>query len=330
MSCPFTGEKSPAAPANVEEVAKEKTEAEETAKGCPFEGKAPRRPAAGGIDIDEIDADSPSLAEYKKLKRVMGIMTQFYKDSTDLKQGHYDHVTQELEKLDVDAKMAQEQLDVVSAPAFASHPKQKEFAKELADEVERLTKQRELFLTKQKEYKELAEWSQGIVRVCEWLELNLDDYCSKTLDYPKLKDAQKPPTLDKDTAVTYSSGLDEIYHNLKESQDFFEASVDGRLKKYHTAEKELIEAQLAVVRKYPESSERRKHVEAELLQDLEFVQGNMVETPDAARRREKMLESHADFFKVLKFHKEKLKVLYLEDSTDAQKREFDPRFDHYH
>lgn len=154
----------------------------------------------------------------------MGIMTQFYKDGTDLKQGHYDHVTQELEKLDVDAKMAQEQLDVVSAPAFASHPKQKEFAKELADEVERLTKQRELFLTKQKEYKELAEWSQGIVRVCEWLELNLDDYCSKTLDYPKLKDAQKPPTLDKDTAVTYSSGLDEIYHNLKESQDFFEVN----------------------------------------------------------------------------------------------------------
>lgn len=92
----------------------------------------------------------------------------------------------------------------------------------------------------------------------------------------------------------------------------------------------MIEAQLEVVRKYPETSERRKHVEAELVQDLEFVKGNMVETPDAERRREKMLEAHADFFKVLKFHKEKLKVLYLEESTDAQKREYDPRFDHYH
>ncbi len=92
----------------------------------------------------------------------------------------------------------------------------------------------------------------------------------------------------------------------------------------------MIEAQLEVVRKYPESNERRKHVEAELQQDLEFVIGNMAETPDAERRREKMLEAHADFFKVLKFHKEKLKVLYLEESTPEQKREFDPRYDHYH
>jgi hypothetical protein len=326
MSCPFTGAKSGAAPAEVAN----KTEEVPVANGCPLEDKASRRPAAGGIDIDEIDADSPSLAEYKKLKRVMGIMTQFYKDGTALKQGHYDHVTEQLEKLDVDLKMAKEQLETVSVPSFVNHPKQKEYIKDLTEEIERLTKQRELFTTKQKDYKELAEWSQGIVRVCDWLELNLDDYCSKTLDYPKLKDAQKPPVLDRETALVYSSGLDEIYHNLEESQDFFEASVDGRLNKYHTQEKELIEAQLAVVRKYPETSDRRKHVEAELTQDLEFVKGNMVETPDAARRREKMLEAHADFFKVLKFHKEKLKVLYIEESTDAQKREFDPRFDHFH
>jgi len=282
---------------------------------------------SSGIDIDEIDADNPSLAEYKKLKRVMGIMTQFYKDGTGLKRGHYEHVTQELAKLDTDIEMAQKQLEALES--FSSHPKQKEYARDVSEDFGRLSKQRAQFVTKQKEYKELSEWSQGIVRVCEWLELNLDDYCSKTLDYPKLKDAKKPPTLDKQTALTYSTGLDEIYHNLKESQDFFEASVDGRLKKYHTTEREMIEAQLKVVRTYPESSERRKHIEAELMQDLEFVQGNMADTPDAARRREKMLEAHADFFKVLKFHKEKLKVLYLEESTDAQKREYDPRFDHY-
>lgn len=153
----------------------------------------------------------------------MGIMTQFYKDGTDLKRGHYEHVTEQMALLDVDMKMAREQLEALAAvPEWANHPKKKSYAQELQDDIERLTKQREVFVQKQKEYGELAEWSQGIVRVCLWLELNLDDYCSKTLDYPKLKDAQKPPVLDKETAQTYSLGLDEIFHNLKESQDFFE------------------------------------------------------------------------------------------------------------
>lgn len=199
-----------------------------TSNGCPFEGgdqPTTKKPATGGIDIDEIDADNPSLAEYKKLKRVMGIMTQFYKDGTGLKRGHSEHVAEQLSMLDTDLEMAREQLEALRAvPAWASHPKQKAYAQELQEDVERLTKQREGFVQKQKEYAELAEWSQGIVRVCEWLELNLDDYCSKTLDYPKLKDAQKPPVLDKETAVVYSRGLDEIYHNLKESQDFFEVT----------------------------------------------------------------------------------------------------------
>jgi hypothetical protein len=44
----------------------------------------------------------------------------------------------------------------------------------------------------------------------------------------------------------YSKALDEITYNLQESQDFFDASLDGRLKNYHQLEKCMIEAQLQV------------------------------------------------------------------------------------
>jgi hypothetical protein len=324
MACPFTGKKSHNTTENGQTGGGSSCPLDTTTEGHTYS-------SAHGIDIDEIDETNPTLAEYKKLKRVMGIMTQFYKDGTELKRGHYEHVTGELAKLDTDLRMLEEQIQTLEkTPSFAGHPKQKSYLSDLNEEKERLIKQRELFTTKQTEYRELTEWSKGIVQVCEWLELNLDEYCSKTLDYPKLKDCKPAPKLDKEIALRYTTGLDEIYHNLEESQDFFEASIDGRLQKYHTLEKNMIEAQLEVIRKYPETNARRQHVEAELLQDLEFVKGNMVETPDALKRREKMLSAHADFFKVLKFHKEKLRVLYIdEDSSEAQKREFDPRYDHY-
>ena len=86
-----------------------------------------------------------------------------------------------------------------------------------------------------------------------------------------------------------------------------------------------MEAQLAVVRKYPEESERRKIIEAELMQDLSFVEDNLNGDTADMKRREKMLNSHSDFFKVLKFHKEKLKVLYFDNSNKV----YDPRFDLY-
>lgn len=46
--------------------------------------------------------------------------------------------------------------------------------------------------------------------------------------------------------LLYKGGLEEVTYNLQESQDFFDASLDGRLNKYHEIEKNLIEAQLAV------------------------------------------------------------------------------------
>jgi len=163
--------------------------------------------------------------------------------------------------------------------------------------------------------------------VCEWLELNLDDYCHKTTGYPL--EAKPVPSLDTQLAATYSEGLDEITHNLQESQDFFSASLDGRLQQFHEQEKEIVESQLALVRKYPEDSQRRKAVEAELQADLAFVEENMTGNTSDTKRREKMLHFHSDFLKVLKYHKEKLKALYFEPVEGQAEKKFDNTFDIY-
>jgi len=312
QTCPFTAVKAMPKDDAPTEGAEKKT------GGCPFTG-------AKGVDIDAVD-EHPSITEYKKIKRVMGIITQFYRDGTNFKKGHFDEVTKEIEKIDSDLEMVKEQnAALLDNPAFASHPKQQEYLRQLQMEKEHLEDQRGKFVAKQQEYKEIYEWSTGIVNVCEWLEINLDDYCSKTLDYPKLKDVVPPPELTQEQATKYSEGLDEIYHNLEESQDFFSASLDGRLNKFHNLEKQIVESQLAVVRKFPEESERRKHIEQELLADLAFVEDNLNGDTSDIRRREKMLSSHSDFLKVLKFHKEKLRVLYFDNSNKV----YDPRFDLY-
>eukprot|EP01088_Endostelium_zonatum_P005755 TRINITY_DN1764_c0_g1_i1.p1 TRINITY_DN1764_c0_g1~~TRINITY_DN1764_c0_g1_i1.p1 ORF type:complete len:335 (-),score=95.64 TRINITY_DN1764_c0_g1_i1:89-1093(-) len=276
-----------------------------------------------GVDIAEVD-DNPTLQEYRKIKRTMGIVTQFYKDGTELKKGHYEQVSEDIKRLDSDVEMLDEQNKALDDPSFIDHPKKKSYRNDLAEEKQRLLEQRELLTKKQGEYKELYEWSQGINRVCDWLEVSLDEYCCFTIGLPLRKDVKPAPDLDDATKVKYSEGLDEIHHNLEESQDFFSASVDGRLHKYHTIEKSIIEAQLEVVRKYPESSERRQYIEAELLKDLEFVSGNMVATPDGQKRREKMMSAHADFFKVLDYFKKKLTLL---PEVDSSERTYDPKFD---
>ncbi|KAL6056204.1 BAR domain-containing protein [Balamuthia mandrillaris] len=325
--CPFTGKKT-GEDVPVTTTTAATTEQATEAAGGEAEQAAPR--SSMDIDIDEINEKDPSIREYKKLKRIMGVITQFYKDGTQLKKGHFEAMTAEIAKLDVDLQMTEDQRKaILDNKAFTGHPKQKEFLRQLQSEKDRLEAQRQQFEEKLQEYKSLYEWSTGIVRVCEWLELHLDDYCSKTLNYPKLKDAPPTPALAKEEATMYARGLEEITHNLRESQDFFKASVDGRLKKYHQLEKEMIEAQLEAIRKYPEENERRQCVEEELLQDLAFVEGNMGDEPGAMKRREKMLENHSDFLKVLRFHKEKLKVLYLENADAVEEIKFDSRYDHY-
>jgi len=106
--------------------------------------------------------------------------------------------------------------------------------------------------------------------------------------------------------LKYRRGLDEVTYNLQESQDFFEASIDGRLQKYHQIEKCMIEAQLHVVQAYPETNLRRQYVESELMKDLEFVKSNMEDNPKVHRHRLRMQEMHKDFFALLKWQRLKL------------------------
>jgi len=269
----------------------------------------------------------PSVQEYRKLRRVMGMITKFYRDGSNMKKMNYDTMTEEIAKLEVDENMVKDQIASLESATFKGHPKRKDYMNMLKGEMENMLKQKETFLAKQKECRHLWEWSGTIVQVCEWLELALDDYCSKTLlDLPEqIKRNFKPvPVLPAEDVSKYSKGLDEITYNLSESQDFFQASLDGRLKKYHGIEQQIIEAQLAAIRKYPEDNARRMFVEAELVKDLEYVEANMVENAESIRRKQKMLQNHAEFFQVLKFHRDRLHLLPEPDA-----KIYDSKFDHY-
>lgn len=68
----------------------------------------------------------------------------------------------------------------------------------------------------------------------------------------------------------------------------------------------MIEAQLELVRKYPESNLRRQAIESELVKDLEYVKGNMEINPKVINRRENMRSMHKDFFALLKWQREKM------------------------
>ena len=138
----------------------------------------------------------------------------------------------------------------------------------------------------------------------------------------KIKSRIKPPKeISKEEALEFAKGivslsvilnylgLDEVVYNLRESQDFFAASLDGRLTRYHNIEKEIIETQLEAIRKFPEDNPRRMYIENELLKDLEYVGSNMEESPETTARREKMLNSHNEFYLVLMYNKEKLESM---------------------
>jgi len=286
-------------------------------------GEKPQCPVVH-LDIDDI-SDSPSVQEYKRLRRIMGMITKFYRDGSNKKKENWESVRDELEKLEFDQSMTQAQLNALNQPSFRSHPKQIEYRTALNEEMEGRNKEKEKYLVKQKEFFDLYEWSKGIVTVCEWLEMSIDDYCKK-MELPERikKHIKTPPELKPEQISTFSTGLDEITHNLAESQDFFQASIDGRLIKYHGIEKKLIEDQLEAVRRFSEDAPRRQYIEAELLKDLEYVESNMVDTPESINRKEKMLSNHQEFLAVLKFTREKLHLL----PTPAS-QQYDSKYDHY-
>jgi len=150
------------------------------------------------------------------------------------------------------------------------------------------------------------------VQTMNWLEANLKHYANQEL---KTEFKVEPITLNVEDYLKYRRGLDEVTYNLQESQDFFEASLDGRLQKFHQLEKCMIEAQLQAVQAYPQDNARRQYIEGELLKDLEFVKLNMEENPKVHRHRVRMQEMHKDFFSILKWQRRKL-LSMIEDEPD--------------
>ena len=229
-----------------------------------------------------------------------------------------------LERLELDLRMVKEQLEALNKhEGFAGHPKLKQYLAALKEEEEALEEKKESLTGKMKHYEGLYLWSETINEVCEWLESNLAEYAVENI--PELKGKLSfPPVrkLSEEEVKKYSKGLDEIKHNLEESRDFFQASVDGRLQKFHEIEKKIIKVQLEALSKYPLDSPRRQAVEEELKKDLEYVEGNSKENAQVKQRREKMLTLHKNYLKVLKYHTDKLHVLDQPPSSPS----YDPQF----
>jgi len=257
-------------------------------------------------------SEKPSMQEYKKLKRVMKVMVNFYEKGRENKRLQLEATREEMVKLDTDLKMNQEQFDVL-AQFPDHHPKRQEYEKDLKAERNAMLQQKEIFIVKEKEFERLYIWGQGIVNTVEWLARNLAAYANETLNMEEqlqINDILLTPEQYK----AYKKGLDEVTFNLQESQDFFSASLDGRLKLFHQLEKCMIEAQLQVIGKYPEDSPRRLYIEGELKKDLEFVMDNMNENPKVTTHREKMRQMHIDFFALLKWQRKKMKELPYKES----------------
>jgi hypothetical protein len=290
----------------------------------------PQPSITDAFDFDEeFKNEIPSVAEYKKLRRITKMITGFYKNGTNTKKQQYDNSCNDLARIDSDINQARVQREALekNVDRFRGHLKYKEYIELLDEEKKRLDEQRAAIIKTQEHYKSLWLWSTEIVKICEWLELNLDDYCTKNLDLPPyLKNRQLPPVpeLTQEQIKYYSKGLDEITHNLNESRDFFQASVDGRLDKYKLIEKQIIETQLEALRQFPEEDNpRRDYIESELLEDLKHIEEQLESAEQEAtkRRREKMLKLHIDFLSVLRFFREKLHLL----NEDVDKV-YDPQF----
>jgi hypothetical protein len=247
---------------------------------------------------------TPSEAEYRKLGRIMVIMIRFYEKGSATKKAEYDRLMGDMARLDVDEKMITEQIEVLqNFPPI--HPKRGEYEANLEEELEALRAARERVAPQITHWKELYDWSLKIVETVNWLGKQLEEYSNHAFQ-TKLEVNPEASKLSVELFRIYKRGLDEITYNLQESQDFFDASLDGRLGRFHEIEKTMVEALLAVVRKYPEDSARRLVAEPELEKDLEYVIGNMTLNPKVVTRRTNMRAMHQDFFSLLKWQREKM------------------------
>jgi hypothetical protein len=110
----------------------------------------------------------------------------------------------------------------------------------------------------------LKAWSDSIVEAVQWLENEIEEYCNAELKISPPLEARNHKQLSPEEVKKHAKGLDEITYNLQESQDFFDASVDGRLNQFHQIEKCMIMAQLGALKRWPADSARRQYVEDEL------------------------------------------------------------------
>jgi len=273
--------------------------------------------------IDDIN-DVPTAQEYQKLKRIMQIMQRFYEKGTEAKAIQKQDAIDEYEKLQIDIKMINDQLAVLEQfPPI--HPKRQFYDNNLQQELESLQSQITTFIQKIEEFTKLHEWSLTIVAAVRWLGGNIEDYCNETFKVnPRLTITHID--INKEQLEIHKKGLDEITYNLQESQDFFEASLDGRLNRFHQLEKCMIEGMIQVLKKYPESNSRRQFIEGELQKDLEYVTENMKENPKRHQHKERMKSMHRDFFRVLRWQRRKLKVMLgIDDNEVEDEKEETPK-----
>lgn len=169
---------------------------------------------------------APSEAEYRKLGRIMVIMIRFYERGSGTKKAEYERLLADLDRLAEDEKMIQEQIDCLqNFPPI--HPKRGEYESNLEEELEALRAARERVRPQIEHWKELYEWSLKIVDTVNWLGKQLEEYSNHAFK-TELKVNPEHSKLTVDLFRIYKRGLDEITYNLQESQDFFDASLDGR------------------------------------------------------------------------------------------------------
>eukprot|EP01126_Amoeba_proteus_P020261 TRINITY_DN2066_c0_g2_i2.p1 TRINITY_DN2066_c0_g2~~TRINITY_DN2066_c0_g2_i2.p1 ORF type:complete len:385 (-),score=75.60 TRINITY_DN2066_c0_g2_i2:55-1143(-) len=261
------------------------------------------------VYTDEDISDSPSIKEYKKLTRVMKVMVRFYERGEAAKKAQHEDVVEEISKIELNLEMANKQLkSLESFPSF--HPKRKEYENTIYQEIEELTKVRTKYQKQADGFNDLHEWGKKIVETMLWLEGNLKHYANQKL---KTEFEVPPMQLTSEQFLIYKQGLAEVTYNLQESQDFFEASLDGRLRLYHELERDMIKTQLEILQEYPEDNPRRVHFETELSADLEFVMDNMEENPKVRNHRERMQQMHKDFFALLKWQRKKIQSILADE-----------------
>jgi len=288
------------------------------------------------IDLDKVPSlleyvynlndlsDTPSVQEYKKLKRIMKIMTRFYQKGSVSKRSQYEEACKQISRFKLEEQMIKDQIESIK-PFPDSHPKKKVFLDNLATELESLQKASEPYQKKAAEYDALEKWSESIVLACQWLENTIEDYCNNNLALDhKLKIKELQDT--NEMMTKHAKGLDEITFNLQESQDFFEASLDGRLRMFHQLEKCMLQAQLQAIEQpcYPSDNPRRVYIAEELRKDLEYVTEAMQEDPSKMQHKQRMRDMHRDFFRVLRWQRRKLKkLLGIEDIEPENQEELE-------